>query len=208
MRIFQGLLCVTGLLLVAVLVSPPVYAERIVPDEPTVSSTSGGQDGEVKRLVPTEEPGADETDRSGERPRLERLMADSEAMRQTMRRLRGRIEVLRADSAAMRRRIRELRSRLDRSGPGSGGTGSATTPSSDEDLSFEASPETRFNPNTAAGEDLRSLPGLTDRLAERIEWYRREVQPFQNRNDLRRVPGIDRRVYRKIAPYFHEGPYR
>lgn len=206
MRISKGLVCATGWLLVAVILCAPVYAQRILPDEP--SPDSGEEEG-VQRLLPEEEPGPG-GDGSGanRRVRVDRLLSDSAAMRRTIRSLRRRIERLRADSAAMRRRIQELERRDSRQGPRNLRSESTTGEPSGEQLSFEASPETRFNPNTASLTDLRSIPGLTERLAERIEWYRREVQPFQNRNDLRRVPGIDRRVYRSIAPYFHEGPYR
>lgn len=71
----------------------------------------------------------------------------------------------------------------------------------------KVSENTRFNPNTASLDDLKSIPGLSERLAERIEWYRREVQPFQKREDLSRVPGVDRQVYQQISRYFHNGPY-
>lgn len=66
---------------------------------------------------------------------------------------------------------------------------------------------TKLNPNTASLSELKSISGLSDRLAERIEWYRREVRPFDDIQDLRRVPGIDRSVFERIKQYFHSGPY-
>jgi competence ComEA-like helix-hairpin-helix protein len=72
----------------------------------------------------------------------------------------------------------------------------------------EGLPEgTRLNPNTASLSELKSIEGLSDRLAERIEWYRREVSPFKDLQDLKRVPGIDRQVFKSIKNFFHEGPY-
>jgi DNA uptake protein ComE-like DNA-binding protein len=79
--------------------------------------------------------------------------------------------------------------------------------STKESESFKEGPDSPLNPNTASLDELKSISDLSDRLAERIEWYRREVTPFDNLQDLRRVPGIDRKTFNQIQEYFHEGPY-
>lgn len=168
------------------------------------------------------------------RSMIEKLRADSAAMRV---RFEETISGLRSDSRAMRRRMEDKISRLqDRIDqleqrieelkqsdtrtrradtepqerelelPGDVGTSrEADTP---QESSTETAPEgSIFNPNTASLSDLKSIPGLNDRLAERIEWYRREVRPFESRDDIRQVPGVDRQTFEQIAPYFHEGSY-
>ncbi len=78
---------------------------------------------------------------------------------------------------------------------------------SEDTESKEEGPESQLNPNTASLSELKSISVLSDRLAERIEWSRREVTPFDNLQDLRRVPGIDRQTFNRIQKYFYEGPY-
>ncbi|MFB6355735.1 MAG: helix-hairpin-helix domain-containing protein, partial [bacterium] len=79
--------------------------------------------------------------------------------------------------------------------------------SSDQRNGKSTSLQNKFNPNTVSVDRLKAIPGLPDHLADRIEWYRREVRPFKQRKDLRRVPGIDRSVFIKIKDNFHPGPY-
>lgn len=63
------------------------------------------------------------------------------------------------------------------------------------------------NPNTASLDELQSIPAVDENLAHRIRWYSQEVQPFETRQDLQLIPGIDQSTYEQIAPYFDPGPY-
>lgn len=157
--------------------------------------------------------------------RLRQVRSDSQAMRDTIQKLRKQVRTLKQtnrgstrDTEPERDTTPTLRSedrmlaRADTQ-PGSettsGDTGRAgeTDTGSESGETTDSGPDAPLNPNTASLSDLRSVPGLSDRLAERIEWYRREVTPFDNLQDLRRVPGIDRQTFEKIQEYFHEGPY-
>jgi len=64
-----------------------------------------------------------------------------------------------------------------------------------------------LDPNTASLEDLKRIPELSDRLAERIQWYRDVVRKFETRQDLRRVPGIGEELYEEIQHYFQSGDF-
>lgn len=149
---------------------------------------------------------------------ISELRSDSEAMReryeQRIEKLQQRISSLEEEIESLKE-TRQAKKQPDTSPdreelelPGTieqSDTGEETTSDpSGEDVASEG---TLFNPNTASLSDLKSIPDLSDRLAERIEWYRREVRPFKSRNDLQRVPGIDRQTFQQISTYFHEGPY-
>jgi DNA uptake protein ComE-like DNA-binding protein len=161
--------------------------------------------------------------------RLRQLRSDSQAMRATIQKLRKKVRTLKRanrgstrDTEPERDTTPTLRSE-DRTlaqsdtRPGSETTSADTARAGETDAASgsgetsgetaDSGPDAPLNPNTASLSDLRSVPGLSDRLAERIEWYRREVTPFDNLQDLRRVPGIDRQTFKQIQEYFHEGPY-
>lgn len=165
--------------------------------------------------------------------RLRQLRSDSEAMRETIEELRDRIAKLRGQSGGetddtgsrepiLKRSDRsstgmdarpETRTEADRTRQDQPDTSSESETESDRTETEESDDEStipsdrRLNPNTASLSDLKSIPDLSNRLAERIEWYRREVTPFEDIQDLKRVPGIDRQVFDRIQDFFHEGPY-
>ncbi|MFB6345833.1 MAG: ComEA family DNA-binding protein [bacterium] len=157
------------------------------------------------------------------RETMREVRADSKAMRKIIQRLR------RENKRLSRRLARELNSdtkttermgqsrKPDSPATATPGTSAGTEPNRKESMDTqtksreegdEAIPQNRkFNPNEASSSDLKSIPELSDRLAERIQWYRREVRPFKKITDLMRVPGIDRSTYDKIKGYFLKGPY-
>ncbi len=55
--------------------------------------------------------------------------------------------------------------------------------------------------NTADEEELRSLPGIGEKLAARIVETREANGPFRTREDVLAVSGIGEATYEKIAPY-------
>ncbi len=65
----------------------------------------------------------------------------------------------------------------------------------------------RIDPNAAAGEELRRLPGVGPALATAI-LRERERAPFAEASDLQRVPGIGEATARRLAPHleFDGGP--
>lgn len=52
--------------------------------------------------------------------------------------------------------------------------------------------------NTAAAEELETLPGIGPVLAERIVQYRQEYGPFESVDDLLRVEGIGEKTMEKL----------
>lgn len=161
------------------------------------------------------------------RETLRELRSDSRAMRRIIKRLRQQnrrltrqVKRLRGSggSTAPRRAdtvdtmkgpsLRPGQTSSSGTAPATKTTDGSSAKQDTEAAGGESLPEgTKLNPNTASLSELKSISGLSDRLAERIEWYRREVRPFQNLQDLRRVPGIDRSVFDRIKEYFHKGPY-
>ena len=64
-----------------------------------------------------------------------------------------------------------------------------------------------LNPNEASLEELQALPGVTDRLARRIDWYRNNVGPFEEPEDLRKVPGLTEEQFETLSERLEPGPY-
>ncbi len=56
------------------------------------------------------------------------------------------------------------------------------------------------NINTASSETLQWLPGIGPTIAQRVITYRSR-RSFKSPHQLRRVRGIGRKNYRRIAPY-------
>ena len=54
--------------------------------------------------------------------------------------------------------------------------------------------------NTAAREDLLELPGIGDKLAERIVAYRKSHGAFRNVEELRKVKGIGKKRMEQVRP--------
>jgi DNA uptake protein ComE-like DNA-binding protein len=161
--------------------------------------------------------------------RYRRLRSDSKAMRKTIQeltrtvqKLRNRIDKLKSSgemdtqtqrqdtsvkkNTPMRKPSMQPMQKTDTasSTPSAGASDQKGKQSSDTTTIPEG---TRMNPNSASLSELKSIPDLSDRLAERMEWYRRVVAPFDSVEDLKRVPGIDRQMYNQIKKYFHAGPY-
>jgi competence protein ComEA len=54
--------------------------------------------------------------------------------------------------------------------------------------------------NTAAREELLKLPGIGDKLAERIVAYRKSHGAFRNVEELRKVKGIGKKRMERVRP--------
>jgi competence protein ComEA len=54
--------------------------------------------------------------------------------------------------------------------------------------------------NRADRAELLQLPGVGDKMAERIETYRRDHGPFRTVDDLRRVPGFGPKTLERLRP--------
>lgn len=62
----------------------------------------------------------------------------------------------------------------------------------------ESSIQTPVNINTATVKDLCALPGIGEKLAERIIEYREKNGPFKNADEIMSVSGIGAETYRDI----------
>ena len=62
-----------------------------------------------------------------------------------------------------------------------------------------------ININTASSEVLQFLPGIGEKLAERIIQHRNTNGPFHSTRDLLQVHGIGETIYNKISPYIIAG---
>lgn len=60
--------------------------------------------------------------------------------------------------------------------------------------------EARIYFNVSSAENLAKAPGMTLELADAIVEYREDVAPFKKPEDLLKVPGITREIYKKINP--------
>ncbi len=80
----------------------------------------------------------------------------------------------------------------------------------DADLNLASSPKSSsksstplaINPNSASRDELLKLPGVGEATANRII----ERRPFQNANDLTRVPGIGPKTLEKLRPHLSFPP--
>ena len=55
------------------------------------------------------------------------------------------------------------------------------------------------NINTASREELETLPGVGEKLAEKIVLWRQENGRFRTREDLMQVEGVSKRVYASLV---------
>ncbi|MCI0681403.1 MAG: helix-hairpin-helix domain-containing protein [Gemmataceae bacterium] len=62
-------------------------------------------------------------------------------------------------------------------------------------------PLTRIDLNHATRAELQLLPGVGERLAQRIEAYRMLYGPYQCIDDLRKVPGIGPKTIERLRPW-------
>lgn len=70
-------------------------------------------------------------------------------------------------------------------------------------FNFNGNPEAllrkkKININTATIEELKSLPGIGETMAKRIDEYRKEHGSFASVNDMTKVKGIGKALLRKI----------
>ena len=61
-----------------------------------------------------------------------------------------------------------------------------------------------LNINTATVEQLQQLPGIGEKIAERIVKYREKNGPFSKAEDLLNVEGIGKKKLEKIKPFIEE----
>jgi competence ComEA-like helix-hairpin-helix protein len=60
--------------------------------------------------------------------------------------------------------------------------------------------EARIYFNVSSAANLAKAPGLNLELADAIVEYREDVAPFKKPEDLLKVPGITKEIYKKINP--------
>jgi competence ComEA-like helix-hairpin-helix protein len=60
--------------------------------------------------------------------------------------------------------------------------------------------EARIHFNFASAQNLAKAPGISKDIAQAIVKYREENDPFKTPEDLLKVPGITREVYKQINP--------
>ena len=60
--------------------------------------------------------------------------------------------------------------------------------------------EARIYFNVSSAENLAKAPGMNLELADAIVEYREDVAPFKEPEDLLKVPGITKEIYKKLNP--------
>jgi competence ComEA-like helix-hairpin-helix protein len=60
--------------------------------------------------------------------------------------------------------------------------------------------EARIYFNVSSAANLAKAPGLNLELADAIVEYREDVAPFKKPEDLLKVPGITKEIYKKVNP--------
>ena len=78
--------------------------------------------------------------------------------------------------------------------PVSAKTGSVSSSRSGRPVTFP------LDLNAARVEDLRELPGIGEKLAQRLVEYRRSHGGFRSVEDLRKVPGIGEKRMERLRP--------
>jgi competence protein ComEA len=69
-----------------------------------------------------------------------------------------------------------------------------------------AAPRDAIDINQADMVDLRLVPGIGEKRAERIIAHRKQNGPFRSLEELRKVPGIGAATWQNIRPYLRLGP--
>ena len=88
----------------------------------------------------------------------------------------------------------------DELGKAAGRAPAATTGSADLGLAAAKSAVSKslvLDPNTAARDDLLQLPGVGEKMANRII----EARPYKMLDDMMEVPGIGRKTLEKLKPH-------
>lgn len=68
-------------------------------------------------------------------------------------------------------------------------------------FTFAQEAETKVDLNSAAIAELVELPGVGEKVAERILNYRKANGPFRDTRELMNVRGIGEKTYLKLEPY-------
>ncbi len=81
---------------------------------------------------------------------------------------------------------------------------SASAPKSSVDSFFmqlQDAPVRKININDASAAELSGLPGIGEKMAERIVEYRNAKGPFRSVEDLQNIKGIGKKMFAKIKPF-------
>ncbi len=70
-----------------------------------------------------------------------------------------------------------------------------------ERITTDSQPKKKINLNSATKQELVSLPGIGEGIAERILLYREEHKKFSTINDLRKVKGIGEKKFERLREY-------
>ena len=68
-------------------------------------------------------------------------------------------------------------------------------------LQLHDAPVKQININEATAAELSGLPGVGEKIAERIIEYRNKKGPFRSVEDLQNVKGIGKKMFAKIKPF-------
>jgi len=65
----------------------------------------------------------------------------------------------------------------------------------------KAAPTSKVNLNTASAQQLATLPGVGEKLADRIVEYRQKSGGFRAAEELMNVAGVGEKNFAKLQPY-------
>jgi len=80
-------------------------------------------------------------------------------------------------------------------------SGSVRTPTADNERRDASTEEKKINLNTASKNELTSLPGIGEGIAEQILLYREERGKFTTVDELKKIKGIGPKKFEKIEPH-------